>query len=275
MDNTISWKERWHEVIFGTETRAGRQFDVILLWLILLSVFVVVLESIPSLNNEFANTFFYIEFFFTGLFTIEYITRIIISPKPRKYIFSIWGWIDFLSILPFYLLVLWPTSHYFIILRLFRLLRIFRILKLLRFVTEAQHLSAALKASLHKITVFIVAVLALVFLMGTVMYVVEGPENKFTSIPESIYWTIVTLTTVGYGDITPNTFIGKFIACIIMLCGYAIIAVPTGIVSVEMAKQAEREKPICPSCHHHNPADARFCNICGREIVNSEGSITP
>jgi voltage-gated potassium channel len=270
MENTISRKERWHEVIFGTDTRAGRQFDVILLWLILISVFVVVLESIPALNKDFASTFFYIEFFFTGLFTIEYITRIIISPQPRKYIFSIWGWIDFLSILPFYLLVLWPTTHYFIILRLFRLLRIFRILKLLRFVTEAQHLTAALKASLHKIAVFIFAVLTLVFLMGTVMYVIESPENGFTSIPQSIYWTIVTLTTVGYGDITPVTSFGKFIASIIMLCGYAIIAVPTGIVSVEIAKQAERSKPLCPVCQHANPPEAKFCNNCGRELVNSQ-----
>jgi voltage-gated potassium channel len=264
MENTITWKERWHEVIFGTETKAGRRFDVYLLWLILISVFVVILESIPAINKNYSDELFWIELFFTIVFTIEYILRILVSPRPKEYVTSVWGLIDFLAIVPFYLMVLVPGTQYFMIFRLFRLLRVFRILKLLRFVSEAQYLSAALKASAHKIAVFIFGVLSLVVLLGTIMYVVEGPENGYTSIPQSIYWTIVTLTTVGYGDITPHTYLGKFIACVVMLCGYAIIAVPTGIVSVEMAKETERLKPACPNCQHHNPPEAKFCNNCGR-----------
>lgn len=268
MENTIGWKERWHEVIFGTETKAGRRFDIYLLWLILVSVFVVILESIPAINTNYSDELFWIECFFTGIFTIEYISRIIVSHRPKEYIFSTWGLIDLIAIVPFYLMVLVPGSQYFMIFRLFRLLRVFRILKLLRFVSEAQYLSSALKASAHKIAVFILAVLTLVILLGTIMYVVEGPDNGYTSIPQSIYWTIVTLTTVGYGDITPHTYLGKFIACIVMLCGYAIIAVPTGIVSVEMAKESERSKPVCSNCQHHNPQEAKFCNNCGMEMVN-------
>lgn len=261
-----AWKKKLYEVIFGTDTRAGKLFDLVLLWLIMISVSVVVLESIPSVNHGNSDLFFNIEMVFTVLFTVEYLLRIIVSPNRAKYIFSRWGFIDLLAILPFYLILLIPNLHYLLIIRLLRLLRVFRILKLLRFIKESEYIGNALKASAYKIIVFVLAVVTIVFFLGTLMYVVEGPENGYTSIPESIYYTIVTITTVGYGDITPQTLLGKLVACIIMLCGYAIIAVPTGIVTVEMSKQRDARTKSCSRCRSDNAEIANYCQICGEKF---------
>ena len=259
-------KNRLHRVVFNTDTRAGRLFDIILLWLIVTSVIVVIMESIPEMNKHYFREFYLLELIFTILFTIEFLLRFIVSDKPFKYLFSYWGVIDFLAVVPFYLSFIALDYHYFIVLRLLRLLRVFRILRLFRFISESQQLFRAMRASLYKIVVFISFVLTIVVLLGTLMYVVEGPGNGFTSIPQSIYWTIVTITTVGYGDITPQTSAGKWIASLIMLCGYAIIAVPTGIVTVEMTRLSKGEIIICSNCKHGNPTDANYCNLCGTKI---------
>lgn len=261
----LSLRESLHQIVFGTETKAGKRFDVFLLWVILISVVVVMLESIPSVGSRFFRLFFAIEWILTIIFTVEYFLRIWISPRPIKYIFSFWGAIDFLSILPSYLGLLFVGYHYLIIVRVFRLLRVFRILKLARFNRESLLLLHALRLSMHKLSVFLVAVITIVVFMGTLMYVVEGGEKGFTSIPQSIYWAIVTVTTVGYGDMVPVTILGKFISSIVMIIGYAIIAVPTGILTVEMSRVRSKQKD-CPNCHHSNEMDAVFCNNCGKSF---------
>lgn len=257
-------RERLYVIVFKANTKAGKQFDVALLWLILLSVLVVLLESVPELGTRFHFTFYSIEWALTILFSIEYLLRIWISPKPLKYIFSFWGFIDLLSIFPTYLSLFVVGYHYLLIVRIFRLLRIFRILKLVRFLTEAQVLIKALRASLYKISIFLIVVLSIVTFLGTIMYVVEGGKEGFTSIPQSIYWAIVTVTTVGYGDMVPHTVLGKFISSIAMMIGYAIIAVPTGIVTVEMSRASETLS--CPACNKKNNENAKFCNHCGKAI---------
>lgn len=261
-----SLKERLYHIVFGTDTGAGKKFDLILLWLIIISVVIVVIESIPQINNSYYKYFFAVELFYTGLFTAEYFTRVFISPRPLKYIFSYWGVIDFLGVMPFYIGLFSADYHYFVVFRLLRMLRVFRILRLFRFIKESNQLFSALRASFYKIVIFISFVLTLVVLLGTLMYVVEGPENGFTSIPHSIYWTIVTITTVGYGDIVPQTAIGKWVASIVMLSGYAIIAVPTGIVTVELTRQSQTSSASCSNCNHVNPANSQYCNLCGSPI---------
>lgn len=258
----MTTREKLNHIVFGTDTRAGKLFDVILLWIILLSVIVVMLESVPELDARFDLEFGVLEWVLTIVFTIEYVLRIWISPKPLKYIFSLWGVIDLLSIIPTYLSFFLVGYHYLLVVRIFRLLRIFRILKLVRFNSEAQVLLNALKSSMYKISIFLMAVLAIVTFMGTIMYVVESGEEGFTSIPQSIYWAIVTVTTVGYGDMIPHTVLGKVISSIAMIVGYAIIAVPTGIVTVGIAKAANASSP-CSHCGHTNVPDAKFCNHCG------------
>lgn len=251
--------------VFGTATRAGRLFDVFLLWTILFSVIVVMLESVPEFGDVFGREFLVVEWIMTGIFTMEYILRIWISPKPVRYIFSFWGIIDLLSILPTYLSLFIGGYHYLLVVRIFRLLRVFRVFKLARFSSEAKILREALKSSLHKVGIFLIAVLAIVVILGTVMYVVEGGKEGFTSIPQSIYWAIVTVTTVGYGDMVPHTVFGKFISSIAMITGYAIIAVPTGIVTVAMARSSEQKK-TCKNCGHGNEKAAAFCNTCGKGL---------
>ena len=257
-------KQNLYSIVFGTDTKAGKRFDVALLWVILLSVVVVMLESVPALDAKFDLEFLAIEWVLTIVFTLEYLLRLWISPKPLKYIFSMWGIIDLLSILPTYLSFFLVGYHYLLIVRIFRLLRIFRILKLVRFNSEAQVLLNALKSSMYKISIFLMAVLTIVTLMGTIMYVVEGGEKGFTSIPQSIYWAIVTVTTVGYGDMIPHTVLGKIISSIAMIVGYAIIAVPTGIITVGITQAANATKP-CSHCDHKNVPDAKFCNFCGED----------
>ncbi len=265
------WRARWYDVIFESDTPRGKTFDVILLFFIIGSLLAIMLESVPSFLARHRQFFRYAEWVFTAIFTIEYLVRLVIVSKKKKYVLSFYGLIDLLSILPTYLALILVGAQYFMVLRAFRLIRVFRVLKMVRFLGEAQILSSALRGSRIKITVFLVAVMCVVFVMGTVMYVVEGPENGFTSIPVSIYWCIVTLTTVGYGDIAPHTLAGQVIASVIMILGYGIIAVPTGIVTNEMTKANERSragKPfVCNNCGETGHAlDAKFCKTCGNSF---------
>jgi len=260
-------RKRLYSIIFEHDTKAGRLFDIILLWLILLSVAVVIIESIPEYHTNFYSLFYMIEWAFTVLFSIEYLLRIWSSPKPWKYIFSFWGLVDILAILPTYIDLMAPGYHYLLTVRIFRLLRVFRILKLVRFNKEARVLLEALRGSSYKIGVFLLAVISMVTLLGTMMYVVEGNENGFTSIPQSIYWAIVTVTTVGFGDIVPRTVLGQFLSSIAMIIGYEIIAVPTGIITVELSKNKSTNRK-CKNCSSENPENAQFCNQCGEKIID-------
>jgi voltage-gated potassium channel len=258
-------REKLYSIVFYADTRGGRLFDVILLWGILLSVLTVLLESVPVLSSQYDLYFEGVEWFFTILFTLEYLLRIFISPRPAKYIFSFWGCIDFMAAIPLWLSLVYPGTQLLFVIRFLRFLRIFRVLKLVRFTSEAKSLMNALRSSMYKITIFFTVILVLVLFLGTLMYVVEGREEGFDSIPKSIYWAIITITTVGYGDLVPQTSLGKFIASFVMLIGYAIIAVPTGIVTSEMTRQDS--SPIrCDECGTKNPADAGFCNKCGRSL---------
>lgn len=261
-------RERLYKVVFETDTKAGRQFDVVLLWTILLSIIVVMLESIPDVSKAYQESFTIIEWALTILFSVEYVLRIWISRKPVRYLLSFWGLIDFLSILPTYLSLFIVGYHYFLVVRVFRLLRVFRILKLVRFSREAQGLVAALRSSVYKISIFLFSIVAIVVFLGTIMYVIEGGEKGFTSIPQSIYWAVVTVTTVGYGDIVPNTTLGKLVSSVAMILGYAIIAVPTGIVTVEMAK-VMRDGNKCPQCTAQNDEHAKYCNQCGTSLMKN------
>lgn len=259
------WRRRLHEVIFEADTRAGRIFDLVLLWLIIASVVVVILESVKSLGEEYGEAFYYIEWIFTVLFTLEYILRLLSVRRPLSYALSFFGVIDLLAILPGYLSLFVPGTHYLLTIRILRLLRIFRILKLTEYITEARVITSALRASRRKISVFMLAIVAIVTVVGSLMYVVEGEEHGFNDIPTSIYWAIVTLTTVGYGDLSPKTPLGKTLASIVMILGYAIIAVPTGIVTAELTRANRKySTQVCPECHSQDhDADAVFCKYCG------------
>jgi voltage-gated potassium channel len=269
VDETKPWRTKIYEVIFEADTPSGKLFDVLLIVAILLSVTVVFLESIEVLKNDYGRIFFALEWGFTILFTIEYFLRIISVNKPLRYIFSFYGIIDFLSIAPTYLSLIVVGSQYLLAIRILRLLRVFRVFKLTNLLTQSNILVGALKASRAKIAVFLFAVLTSVVVIGAIIYVVEGPENGFTSIPVSMYWAIVTLTTVGYGDISPQTPLGQFIASIVMILGYAIIAVPTGIVSVEIASAAKKQvtTQVCPNClSEGHDKDAVYCKHCGSKL---------
>src|SRR5688572_22794347 len=252
------WKKRLYEIIFEADTRSGKLFDFCLSTIIVLSTIVVMLESVPQINH-YARIFVTLEWIFTILFTIEYILRLLVVNRKSRYIFSFIGLVDLLAILPTYLALLFSGAQVLIVIRIIRLFRIFRILKLAQFIGAGNTLRAALLASRHKISVFLLTVIMSVIIAGTLMYLVEGPENGFTSIPISIYWAIVTMTTVGYGDISPHTPFGQALASFIMILGYGIIAVPTGIVSAEMYDLKAKEKitsQVCPSCfkegHDHD-----------------------
>jgi voltage-gated potassium channel len=261
-------RHRIHTIIYGTDTVAGRLFDLILLGLILLSVFLFMLETVKGFDTKYHHHLIILEWIITGLFTVEYLLRIITTEKPRKYILSFFGIIDLLAILPMYLSFFFVGSRIFSIIRALRLLRLFKILNHPKFTGQSVHLLKALQASRGKITVFLYFVLISTIIIGSIMYVVEGEENGFTSIPMSIYWTIVTLTTVGYGDISPGTPLGQFIASLVMILGYGIIAVPTGIVTAEFTKtnanKTEPDKKTCENCGvtNHN-LSAKFFYHCG------------
>ena len=267
--DTMSRRERLYVVIFFTNTPEGRRFDAWLLVTILASLLVVMFDSIPSVNAEAGHPLLALEWLFTLLFMVEYGVRIYCHPEPRKYIFSFYGVVDLLSFLPSFLALLVPGSHYLIVVRVLRLLRVFRILKMTPYLSQANFLLVALRGSRQKIIVFLLTVSTLVVIFGTLMYVIEGPENGFTSIPTGVYWAVVTLTTVGYGDLVPHTGLGKAMATLIMVTGYSIIAVPTGIFTAELAT-AMRQDSLhhdCPTCHkdHHEP-HAAFCSRCGEKL---------
>lgn len=264
------WRKRLYIIIFEADTPAGKAFDIVLLILILLSIFTVVLESVEAVRMRYAPILNGLEWFFTICFTLEYILRILSAGYPRRYIFSFFGVVDLLAILPTFINLFYTGTRFLLVIRALRLLRMFRVLKLARYLGEAETLQTALRNSVYKIIVFIGAVLTVVVIAGTLMYLVEGPENGYTSIPVSMYWAIVTLTTVGFGDITPHTPLGQFLATILMLLGYGIIAVPTGIVSSELSKADKARNPevkACPNCRpEDHAADATFCRFCGVKL---------
>jgi voltage-gated potassium channel len=265
------FREKTNEIIHGTSTKAGRLFDLILLGLILLSVLLVMMETVAEFNLQYHSQLVLLEWIITGLFTVEYIFRIISINKPWKYIFSFYGIIDLLAILPMYLSVFVVGTSILTVVRSLRLLRLFKILNHPQFTSQSKQLNLAISASKGKIIVFIYFVLISTILIGSIMYIVEGKESGFTSIPTSIYWTIVTLTTVGYGDISPETPLGQFIASFVMILGYGIIAVPTGIVTAEIAKRSHKkeliEKYPCRECGtDDNPHNANFCCQCGHSF---------
>jgi voltage-gated potassium channel len=258
-----------HEVIFEADTRAGKTFDVLLIWCIVLSVSAALLESVSSIRDDYGSILYIIEWFFTILFSVEYILRLISLRQPLRYAGSFLGIVDLLAIVPTYLSLVFPGGQYFLTFRIIRLLRIFRVLKLTEYLSEANIITTALLASRRKISVFLSTVVALAIIMGSLIYVIEGEENGFTSIPTSIYWAIVTLTTVGYGDLSPQTAIGKVLASIVMIMGYAIIAVPTGIVTVEISQASKRKvsTQACPECGAEgHDYDAKHCKYCGARL---------
>lgn len=267
-ERTDRLKQRLRIVIFGSSTPEGKLFDLVLIGFILLSVALVFLESVAEIRHRYGLLLKVAEWTITVLFTIEYLTRLWISEPPKRYAVSFFGIVDLLAVLPTYLSIIVPGAQALGVVRAMRLMRVFRILNLFIYVREARLLLLALLASRHRIIVFMLAVLALVTVFGAVMYVIESPEAGFTSVPRSIYWAIVTLTTVGYGDIAPVTPLGQAIASLIMILGYAIIAIPTGIVSVELSRQGMRStQQACGSCGSLiAPPEARFCHQCGEKL---------
>ncbi|GAA4432884.1 ion transporter [Ravibacter arvi] len=288
-----AFRKRVYVIIYGIDTRAGKAFDIGLLIAILLSVFTIMLETVEGVNQVFHQELTILEWVFTILFTLEFALRIFVSDKPFKYIFSFYGLIDFLSILPMFLSVFIIGSQVLTSLRILRLLRLFRVLRLMEFMEESSKLKLALLASRAKIMVFLYTVLIISVLIGTLMYYVEGPDNGFTSIPRSVFYTIVTLTTVGYGDMVPSTAIGQFLSMVLMVTGYGIIAVPTGIVGAEMVKGAARGREkgrrqvqnndlhllnglVCPHCgKDDHREDADYCYHCGYQLHDENAGADP
>jgi len=265
-----TWKIRLHEVIFESNTTAGKVFDICLFISILTSIAIVMLDSISSLHIRYEKTFFIIEWGFTILFTIEYILRLMSIKRPLSYVFSFLGLVDLLAIVPMYLSIFLVGAQSLLVFRALRLIRIFRIFKLTHFLSEMSFLAAAIRSSVKKISIFMLVVIAIVIILGSIMYIVESNESGFTSIPESIYWAIVTITTVGYGDMTPITPGGKLIASLIMLIGYCIIAVPTGILTTEialMSRSAKKGTEACPGCGKEGHDDnAVYCKFCAEKL---------
>lgn len=265
------WRARLYEVIFESDTPEGKAFDVVLIVAIVLSVMAVMLESVAGIRAKHLTGLRTAEWFFTILFTVEYVLRLLAVRSPRQYAFSFFGVVDLLAIVPTYLSVLLPGAQYLLAIRLLRILRVFRVLKLINYLNEADVLLAALRQSRRKITIFIFAVLTLDVILGSMMYLVEGPENGFVNIPVAVYWTIVTLTTVGYGDISPQTPLGQSLASLIMIIGYGIIAVPTGIVTAELTRAASLPSAPPATCPHCGTSirdpEARFCRHCGEQLA--------
>ncbi|HCE44345.1 MAG TPA: ion transporter [Lentisphaeria bacterium] len=265
------WRLRLYTIIFEADTRAGRIFDMLLISVIMLSVAVVMLDSLEAVRNQWGGLFNVLEWFFTVIFSIEYLLRMVCVRRPMRYATSVFGIIDLLAVAPTYLAMFFPGLHALIDVRVLRLLRIFRILKMGAYVAEFRYLGNALLASRRKIAVFMSFVMMVVIVMGTLMYVVEGPANGFTSVPMSIYWAITTVTTVGFGDITPHTDLGRLIASFMMLIGWGTLAVPTGIVSAEFVALRERQPPTARTCHkclsEGHLSSACFCKDCGAALA--------
>lgn len=264
-------QDKLYIVIFGTHTPAGKRFDMVLIYLILFSVLAMSLESVQPIKAQYGDYLFWLEWAFTALFTIEYGARIYCAPNRWRYIRSFYGLVDLIAILPSYLSLMFAGMNYLLVIRLLRVLRVFRVLKLATYLSEANILARAIRTSRRKIFVFFSSVLVLSVIFGSMMYLVEGPDNGFTSIPRSIYWTIVTITTVGYGDITPQTPLGQMIAAAAMLTGYSIIAVPTGILTAELTSemQMDRSQRQCGACQvYGHEIDAKFCKRCGQSLAD-------
>ena len=263
-----SFRQRLETIIFEADTPAGRRFDLLLLLAIMSSIALVMLDSVPSYRLRYGGLFRTLEWGFTLLFTLEYAARIYSARERGRYLRSFYGLVDLLAILPTYLALVLSGAQYFLVIRALRLLRVFRILKLMHLLGEANVLMRALRASRAKITVFVITVLSLVVVIGALMYLVEGPQNGYTSIPISVYWAIVTLTTVGYGDISPRTPLGQFLASVVMIMGYGIIAVPTGIVTTELSRATYGDlSRQCPNCGAYgHDRDAKYCKLCGEAL---------
>lgn len=264
------WQIKLHTIIFESNSTAGKAFDIALLFCILISILIVMLDSVEALNQQYGHIFYALEWGFTILFTIEYILRLMTVREPLRYATSFLGIVDILAILPMYASLVFAGTQSLLVFRALRMLRIFRIFKLTHFLTEMSFLGTAIKSSAKKISIFMLGVLMLVIILGSVMYLIESKESGFTSIPNSIYWAIVTITTVGYGDISPVTTLGKFLASFVMLIGYGIIAVPTGIITTEIAMATRSRRhghEACPGCGREgHEEDARFCKFCGEKL---------
>ena len=266
-------KHHLYVIIFGTHTPAGRAFDISLIVAILASLLVLILESIPNVMTEWSQQLRYIEYSFTALFTLEYLLRLYCSPKPKSYATSFYGVVDLLAILPTYLAIIFPGASFMGVVRLLRVMRIFRILKLVRYLQDSNILLRSLLMARRKILIFFSTVGILVVIFGALIFVIEGPENGFTSIPHSIYWAIVTITTVGYGDMVPQTALGKAIASLTMLLGYSILAVPTGIITAELSNEMNSHKELvkCPNCNRAgHDSDAMYCKHCASELADPD-----
>jgi voltage-gated potassium channel len=268
--NNDNWRSKVYKIIYLSDTAAGKWFDILLIIFIVLSVLTIILDSVNELHQNYETLFFLLEWFFTIVFTLEYILRLVSIKKPYIYIFSFFGIVDILSILPTYISLFFAGAQTLLVIRILRVLRIFRILKLVHLSQQMQMLTRAVSNSRHKLFVFFFFIITVLVIFGSVMYLIEGPENGFASIPQGIYWAVVTLTTVGYGDIAPQTVLGRGIASLIMLTGFTIIAVPTGIFAAELNKEAKRGRKLsrkCEACglvgHTQN---ANYCRRCGAEL---------
>lgn len=262
------WKRQLFRIIYRSDTPLGKIFDLSLLILIFLSTFIVMMESVPSFDLKYHSVFITLEIIISVFFTVEYILRIITVRNKKDYIFSFFGIIDFLSIVPFYLSLFFPVTKFFLIIRMLRMLRVFRILNLLDFMNDGYLIMKALKSSSRKIYIFLLFLMIFNVIVGSMMYMVEGHKEGFESIPQSIYWAVVTVTTVGYGDVSPTTALGKFFSILLMLAGYSIIAVPTGIVTAEMRNKRQNFEKICRRCHNDDvDDDANYCKRCGEKIT--------
>lgn len=273
-----SLKHQLYVIIFGTHTTAGKVFDLALIGAIIGSLLVLLLDSVAQYNARWADWFLYLEYTFTALFTIEYLIRLWCSPKPYAYAKSFYGIIDLLAVLPTYLAIIFPAATFMGIIRLIRVLRIFRVLKLVRYLQDSNILLRSLLGSRRKVLIFFSTVAVLVTIFGTLIYIIEGPEHGFSSIPQSIYWAIVTITTVGYGDLVPQTGLGKAVAALTMLLGYSILAVPTGIITAELSQQVNAHKSLvkCPNCMKNgHETDALFCKHCGSQLADPDKRVVP
>ncbi|WP_373709326.1 ion transporter [Kaistella sp.] len=268
MPERVRWKRKLFRIIFKSDTKLGKLFDIFLLILIVLSTFIVMMESVRIFDAKLHNVFVIVEIVITAVFTVEYILRVMTIKNKKDYIFSFFGIIDFLAILPFYLSLFIPLTKYFLIIRMLRMLRIFRILNLMDFMNDGYFIVRALKNSSRKIYIFLLFLMIFSVIVGSMMFMVEGHREGFESIPQSVYWAVVTVTTVGYGDVSPGTPLGKFLSVLLMLAGYSIIAVPTGIVTAEMRNKRQEIGKMCDRCGNNDiDDDSRFCKICGEKIV--------
>ncbi|MBN9294298.1 MAG: ion transporter [Flavobacteriia bacterium] len=270
ISNTIDLRNRINDIVFNAHTPLGKLFDIVIMLMIIASIITIVLHSIPSVNHRYHTLIYSLDWFFTVCFLVEYCLRVYSAKNRKQYAFGMWGIIDFLAVFPS-IISLWITGYQTIqVIRIVRLLRVFKVLRLFRFISEGYALAQAMKASLYKIAVFMSFIFILVVLLGSFMYVIEDGTPGFESIPSSIYWGIVTITTVGFGDIVPHTMIGKFTSSVIMLAGYAIIAVPTGIITGEVVKQKFRHTIKCFECDHENDYNNKFCSECGDSLLEEK-----